>query len=588
MDNQLQQSQSMSQIITLMKSKVPYIWVNTFEVEKFLQEFNLRLIEERVSRKKFIWTVENGIFDFQADPVSRIQKATFNGKDRTDVDKKLKYGEVPSRILNYRNESIDPLESGGTLLILLDFHVWLLPPVARGFRDIYHCLQSENKTILFVSPYLGHPSPGGFKYSVEPTLEKEMVVVDYDLNNQSTIKQWLINFVKKMNYDKEEIIQKRGNQISEQQMEKLRKTKFQYSEQELEEMATALAGLTDIEIQNAMNISLQKFKRLDLEYFNKQKNEIIKKSEVLEVIDTNLDINSVGGLDEAKHYFSLYKDQFSREFKEFGVDPLRGVLLAGVPGTGKSLIAKTVASLWKIPLIKLELSRIFSSLVGSSEQRMRESLRIAAVCAPCVLWIDEIEKGLSGLGSSDKTDGGVTSRIFGTLLTAMQEDLHNVVIIATANNVEGLPPELMRRFNDVMFVDLPYSEEREEIFKIHLSKRNKYHDGIDLGQIVKDTHEYTGAEIEKVIKEAIVLAWHDNKSKVTTEHLLKSIKQVRPISVLMSEKIKALREWARTRARFASTIAKEKAIPENQTLKSSSGEEIDFHNIGKSLGSILD
>jgi SpoVK/Ycf46/Vps4 family AAA+-type ATPase len=234
----------------------------------------------------------------------------------------------------------------------------------------------------------------------------------------------------------------------------------------------------------------------------------------------------------------------------------KGILLIGVPGCGKSLTAKAVGAAWQMPLLRLDVGKIFGGLVGASEENIRKALRTAEAVAPCVLWLDEMEKGFSGTASSGQTDGGTTSRVFGTFVTWMQEKTAPVFVIATANNVHQLPPELLRkgRFDEIFFVDLPTREERKSIFDIHLKKkrRDPAELGIDLHKLVDAAPEFSGAEVEQAVISALYDAF-DGGTNLTTDGMLTAIHEIVPLAVTMQEGIASMREWAKTRARLAST-----------------------------------
>ena len=231
-------------------------------------------------------------------------------------------------------------------------------------------------------------------------------------------------------------------------------------------------------------------------------------------------------------------------------------MLLGVPGCGKSLTAKSIASFWNMPLLRLDIGKVYQGLVGSSEDNIRKAIATAEAVAPCVLWIDEIEKGLNGVQSSGSTDGGVTSRIFSTILTWMQEKTSPVFVVATANNINLLPPELLRkgRFDEIFFVDLPTARERENIFSIHLQKKGQNPSKYPMGMLGKKTEGFNGAEIEECIKEAMFAAYVDNPENpvLNASHIMDAISETVPLSTTMKEQIAALRSWAATRAKNAS------------------------------------
>ena len=286
-----------------------------------------------------------------------------------------------------------------------------------------------------------------------------------------------------------------------------------------------------------------------------QKKDIIRKSGLLEWINSDVDMNKIGGLDGLKEWLNKRKDAFSQEAIDYGLpaNP-KGILLVGIQGAGKSLFAKGVASYWNFPLIRLDMGKIFSGVVGSSEQNMRQVFKIVESVAPCILWCDEIDKGMSGGRSSSNTDGGTTARVLGSWLTWMQDRESPVFVVATANDVSHLPPELLRkgRFDEIFFVDLPSEFERRKIFEIHLFKRNRDVNRFDMELLAKSSVNFTGAEIESSIEAAMYEAFSDNKRDINTKDILLSLKNTVPISVTMKEQIDYLRKWASERARNAS------------------------------------
>jgi SpoVK/Ycf46/Vps4 family AAA+-type ATPase len=227
-------------------------------------------------------------------------------------------------------------------------------------------------------------------------------------------------------------------------------------------------------------------------------------------------------------------------------------MLVGVPGCGKSLCAKAVAAEWEKPLLKFDLGRVFGSLVGESEERMRKALDVAEGVAPAVLWIDELEKGLSGLGGGGG-DGGVATRVFGNLLTWMEEKTQPVFVVATANDITRLPPELLRkgRFDEIFFVDLPTPRERAEILMIHLARRQRQHSEFNLRAIVDVTDGFSGAELEEVVISGLYAAFSSEGKTLTTEHLVHAARQIVPLSRARQAEIARLRAWAETNTRPA-------------------------------------
>lgn len=299
-----------------------------------------------------------------------------------------------------------------------------------------------------------------------------------------------------------------------------------------------------------------------------EKEQIIRKSGILDYFPKNENLKDVGGMEVLKDWLFKRQKAYEKKARDFGLQEPKGLLLLGVPGCGKSLTAKTIASYWNMPLLRLDIGKVFQGLVGSSEDNIRKAIATAEAVAPCVLWIDEIEKGLSGVQSSGATDGGVTSRIFSTILTWMQEKTSPVFVVATANNINLLPPELLRkgRFDEIFFVDLPNEEERKKIFEIHLAKKNQNSQSFPMEMLSRKTEGFNGAEIEECIKEAMFVAYVDNPEApvLKASHLVDAISKTVPLSTTMKEQISALRQWASTRAKNASVetpIMQRKEMP---------------------------
>ena len=287
------------------------------------------------------------------------------------------------------------------------------------------------------------------------------------------------------------------------------------------------------------------------------KRQSFGKNGLLEFYTETTDFSDLGGLDVLKAWLDLRKAAFTGDDKAIGIDPPKGILLLGVQGSGKSLAAKCVAGSWNVPLLRLDLGSLYSKYLGDSEHNVRDVLMQAEAMAPCVLWIDEIEKGIASDGSGT-TDGGVSRRLLATILTWMAEHTAKVFLVATANDVSQLPPELLRkgRMDEIFFVDLPDQDIRETILRIHLNKRKLDPAFFSITEIAQACDGFSGAEIEQALVAAIYVALSENVP-VTTQHLLNEMKLTKPLSVLMAEKIAGLRKWALGRTVLASA---EKAI----------------------------
>jgi SpoVK/Ycf46/Vps4 family AAA+-type ATPase len=324
-----------------------------------------------------------------------------------------------------------------------------------------------------------------------------------------------------------------------------------------ERIVEAALGLTLTEAQNVLAKSIVRNKTFDVGTVLGEKKHIIRKSGILEYYEAEESLDGIGGLEILKGWLQKRRNAFTQHAREFGLPLPKGILLIGVPGCGKSLTAKAVGAAWQMPLLRLDVSKIFGGLVGASEENIRKALKTAEAVSPSILWLDEMEKGFSGTASSGQTDGGTTSRVFGTFVTWMQEKTAPVFVIATANNVHQLPPELLRkgRFDEIFFVDLPTREERKSIFDIHLKKkrRDPAELGIDLNKLVDGAPEFSGAEVEQAVISALYDAF-DGGTNLTTDGLLTSIKEIVPLAVTMQEGIASMREWAKTRARLASAV----------------------------------
>ena len=417
------------------------------------------------------------------------------------------------------------------LLILEDFHPYsdtLNPTNVRYLREMMRPQNYEGdyiKAIILSSP----------NKFVPEELSKELPVIEVDLPDRDTIEVIANSVVEEYRDDCSDI------DITPKLLE-------------------SALGLTVMEARLAFAKAIITNRQLtenEIPLIISEKEQIIKKSGLLEYFHPKEYLENIGGLENLKDWIHKRGKAYSDEARAFGLNTPRGVLLLGVPGCGKSLTAKAIANEWKFPLLRFDLGKVFGGIVGESERNIRYALDVAKTISPCVLWIDEIEKGLSGSQSSGRTDGGTSARVFGTFLTWMQEKKEPVFVVATANDISALPPELLRkgRFDEIFFVDLPTERERENIFNIHL--KNKKRDSIalnlDLKKLVKATEGFSGAEIEEVVNEALFNAYANRQQDLEMKNLLDCISETTPLSRTMAETISNLREWAKHRARLAST-----------------------------------
>jgi len=323
-----------------------------------------------------------------------------------------------------------------------------------------------------------------------------------------------------------------------------------------ERLLQAALGLTLGEAENVFAKIIVKDERLSGEDVNEvfaEKQQIIRKSGLLEYYATDENFNNVGGLTMLKDWLNKRAAAFTAEAREFGLPSPKGILMLGVQGCGKSLCAKAVSNLWQLPLLRFDMGRMFGSLVGSSEENVRRAIAVAESVAPAILWVDEIDKAFAGSQGSGATDGGTTARVFGTFLTWLSEKTAPVFVVATANDISQLPPELLRkgRLDEIFFVDLPSRDEREEIFRIHLNRRKRDAANYEVANMADASGNFSGAEIEEAINSALYDAFYARK-ELTTADVLAAIGQTVPLAKTMDEQINRLRNWAEGRARNAS------------------------------------
>jgi len=319
---------------------------------------------------------------------------------------------------------------------------------------------------------------------------------------------------------------------------------------EMEQLVLTLRGLSCSEVERVISSAILQDNDLnanDLPHVIEAKRTLLGTTGCLESIAVDVKPEEVGGLNKLKDWLKQRRGGFSRKAQEFGLEPPRGVLMLGVPGSGKSLCAKMVASDWNMPLLRLDPGMLYQKFIGESESQLRQALSQAESMAPVILWIDEIEKAFAS-ASASSSDGGLSKRMFGTLLAWMQDHRHPIFIIATANDISALPPELMRkgRFDEVFFVDLPSAASREQILKIHIERRKRDSDQYDLRSLAAMADEFTGSELEQAVMSGLFAAFSEN-AELEDRHIASEIQKTRPLAVVMQERIAELRHWASNR-----------------------------------------
>ncbi len=415
-----------------------------------------------------------------------------------------------------------------SLLILKDYHQFLgdatqpaSPLVTRTLKETVRRARAGARALIITAPVLQLP----------PELDKEFTVITADLPDQQQLREVAVNIA--------------------------RSGDIEVSDDMLDRAAEAARGLTVNEAEDIMALSVVSSGGLDPVLIAREKALTVKKNGILEIIDSQVTADSIGGLEALKGWLFKRRHAFTREAAEFGLPVPKGVLILGIPGTGKSLTAKAASSILERPILRLDAGRLFAGIVGESEANLRRAVQTAEAIAPCVLWIDEIEKGMSGSRSSASTDGGTSARVFGSFISWMQEKTSPVFVVATANDISGLPPELLRkgRFDELFFVDLPDETEREAIWRIHIAARGRNPDQLDVNAFVKLSDGFTGSEIEQAVIDALFDCF-DAGTELDNNALTGAVDRTVPLSVTMAEQIKALRQWAKQRARAASTASK--------------------------------
>lgn len=522
-----------SKIKDMLEAYYPVLYLTSFEYDRTKQKVEgivNKLRDEGKDVRLFNWNCVDGLRELN----NGCTESIINKDSEVIVEPE----EVLKYILNDKNISKD-------VFVLEDFNNYIEEENIKYYiRSIAERARNTNTHAIILSAV--------YKLPVE--LEKYVTVLNIPLPDRFDLEKTL------------GVVE--------------RQCKINLSLEMRNRMVDAALGMTSMEADLAFCLAAVKddLKENAPYTVSSEKEQIIKKSGILDYFPKNQSLNDVGGMEVLKDWLFKRQKAYEKKARDFGLQEPKGLLLLGVPGCGKSLTAKSIASFWNMPLLKLDIGKVYQGLVGSSEDNIRKAIATAEAVAPCVLWIDEIEKGLNGVQSSGSTDGGVTSRIFSTILTWMQEKTSPVFVVATANNINLLPPELLRkgRFDEIFFVDLPTRKERENIFSIHLSKKNQNISEFPLETFGKKTDGFNGAEIEECINEAMFAAYVENQDnpKLNASHIKAAIERIVPLSTTMKEQIASLRSWAETRAKNASneTIIQDK----NKNKVSLSHQELEL------------
>ena len=505
------------------EARYPILWLVSFEerrVERIMEN-----LSDSMKLNFWTWSVSRGLYGGEK-------------KKREPIGRE--------KILPVIEEKITKGENVNNLFILKDIASYFSShEFLRRFRDLPALIDERNavNTICILSPTLS---------DIPPELEEDIVVLELSLPDYDEIAEMVSRTY--------------GHLIPSSWHASTRSILYK-----------SLQGLSMDNIRRVVRkaISLNNgfLNETCISYIQDEKQQIIKKQKILDYYPHREMIENIGGLSEIKKWF-IEREQVFRlsrdKIETLGLDIPKGLLLIGVPGSGKSLCCKALAGIWNLPLLRMDVGRLFGSTVGESEKNIRRCIQLAEAVAPCILWIDEIDKAFGGVGGY-QGDSGTQLRVFGTFITWLQEKEQPVFVISTANEPRNLPPELWRkgRYDEVFFVDLPSVEEREEIYRIHLERRVQNLSRLNIRELSQNSQGFTGAEIEQAVKDAVVTTFNNLHETnigrnvdeviegllsldVTQAALLKAIRNITPLSVLKKEEIEELRAWSHQRARPAS------------------------------------
>jgi len=497
-----------TEICNLIKANTKLIQIISYET--MLIEAHLVNAAQELNRDLYLWNRVEGIKKWD------MEKCTFSVEDNG--------ARQPERPFTFFSEHEN------IILWLEDFHPNLAdnqPESIKRLRNVAKGGNEQKKTLVLSQPFRLLPRE----------LEKEVHIMELPYPSFEDLEVIFENVCKSYN--------------------------IPVPNEPYHDLIEAALGLTIMEAEKAFSLAYIEKGKLtndEVELVIREKRNVIKKSGYLEYFDSKEKMGDVGGLDKLKDWLNKRGRAFEKgAVDEFHLTYPRGILLLGIPGTGKSLIAKAIRKEWKKPLLRLDMGKIFGGVVGESEKNIRGALNIAEAIAPSILWIDEIEKAMSGAASSGRSDGGTTSRVLGTFLTWMQEKTKPVFVVATANDISKLPPELLRkgRIDEIFFVDLPTQSEREKIIKIHIQKKEREPDDYDIKKLAEKSKGFSGAELEEVVNEALFQAYDAGRLNPLEEDMLDAISKTFPLARTMYEDIYDMREWAKSRA-----VAASKEVPE--------------------------
>ena len=518
---------TLERLKVLIDSSTPIVVMET--VEEMLATRLVREAASPLNLAVFEWTIASGLVRC-GSTTSPTADFKFPGAAHATL-----HGTDDPAAAIYKSQ--DPVQALGTLeaisveavFILKDFHRHMDDPVVvRRLRDVGQRFATNRKTVVITAPAI----------TIPPELESLVEFVELPLPDKKRLKQIMDECVSRMG-----------------QSRTLRHT---LDAAGVDAVLNNLRGLTEEEAERAISQAVVTHYGLVPETISdvlEAKKSLLRHSEMLEFVDASENMAVVGGLENLKQWLAQRKSSWEESARQFGLDPARGVIILGVQGCGKSLCARAIAGEWSLPLVKFDTAAVFDKYIGETEKRVKKVFRVAEGLAPCVLWIDELEKVFAGSGpDSASVDAGVSSRILAAFLSWMQDRKAPVFVAATCNNVTVLPPELIRkgRFDELFFVDLPNPRERKQILSLQLKQHGRKPEEFDLEQIASAAHGFSGAEIGAAVESALYAAF-GAKQPLGTKFLLDALSQTVPLSTTRAEEIQAQRAWARTRAVAASS-----------------------------------
>lgn len=513
-------------LVNMFKAGVPAVQISTAEEQRCCRDI-IAILEAKDGKDCVIlWSLTQGYHKFGQGKIASQPTDTYSGL--TGID------EVREQYILFHD--MDEEVSPGNPF-------YRLPEVRRKLKDILPILENSDKKLIFITKgYMDIP---------------EVLKVDYELPDAKSLKEILMDI-------EASVIQATDGKIS------MSKDKRERAIQEAN-MVKSAQGLTAYEAKNAFSLAIIKERNFGdraSQFVQKMKAEQISNNGVLEYYEPNYTLKDMGGSRGLVEYLTKRKKLFTEQARSLGLPRPKGVIITGITGTGKSLTAKITSSLYGLPLVRLNVGAIFGGIVGESEKNLRKAIKQIEAMAPVILWIDEIDKAFSGI-KSGQTGSDVPQRLFGELLTWFTESKKEVFKVATCNNILVLPPEITNRtrFDEVFFIDLPTESERMDVARIHLEKNGQKFTEKDIKIFAKETDGYTPSEIEQIVYDALIGAYYEtDKAEVRIEHILESVKSIKPVSQIMKDDIDRLRQYAKDRFRPANTVSEPQAVTQKRKL----------------------